>query len=72
MCIANCSQIAVAAKYHSIPFYVAAPFTSIDFSVPTGDNILIEERPDREMTHIGKYRIAAQGITRICASIFIS
>lgn len=56
-------QIAVAAKYHSIPFYVAAPFTSIDFSVPTGDNILIEERPDREMTHIGKYRIAAQGIS---------
>ncbi|XKL60393.1 hypothetical protein PGB90_007450 [Kerria lacca] len=56
-------QIAVTAKYHSVPFYVAAPFTSIDFSIPNGENIQIEERPDREMTHIGKYRIATPGIS---------
>lgn len=56
-------QIAVIAKYHSVPFYVAAPFTSIDFRITSGENILIEERPDREMTHIGKYRIAAPGIS---------
>ncbi|XP_065226426.1 methylthioribose-1-phosphate isomerase isoform X2 [Planococcus citri] len=56
-------QIAVTAKYHSVPFYVAAPFTSIDFRIANGENILIEERPDREMTHVGKYRIAAPGIS---------
>lgn len=55
-------QIAVLAKYHGVPFYVAAPFTSIDFSIPSGDHIVIEERPDREMTHVGEHRIAAKGI----------
>nr|XP_023012980.1 methylthioribose-1-phosphate isomerase [Leptinotarsa decemlineata] len=55
-------QIAVLAKYHGVPFYVAAPFTSIDMKVPSGDHIVIEERPDREMTHVGEHRIAAKGI----------
>ncbi|CAG9839535.1 unnamed protein product [Diabrotica balteata] len=56
-------QIAVLAKYHGVPFYVAAPFTSIDVSIPSGDHIVIEERPDREMTHVGEHRIAAKGIS---------
>ncbi|CAG9765047.1 unnamed protein product [Ceutorhynchus assimilis] len=55
-------QIAVVAKYHQVPFYVAAPFTSIDAKVSTGEHIVIEERPDREMTHVGEHRIAAKGI----------
>ncbi|XP_046738737.1 methylthioribose-1-phosphate isomerase isoform X2 [Diprion similis] len=55
-------QIAVVAKYHSVPFYVAAPFTSIDFTIPSGDRIIIEERPEREMTHINDQRVAAAGI----------
>lgn len=55
-------QIAVVAKYHNIPFYIAAPLTSIDLKISTGDQIVIEERPDREMTHVGEHRIAAQGI----------
>lgn len=46
-----------------MPFYVAAPFTSIDSHVPSGDHIVIEERPDREMTHVGEHRIAAPGNT---------
>lgn len=54
-------QIAVAAKYHGIPFYVAAPLTSIDLAIQSGDRIVIEERPDREMTHVGEHRIAAPG-----------
>lgn len=54
-------QIAVAAKYHGVPFYVAAPLTSIDLAIPSGDRIVIEERPDREMTHVGEHRIAAPG-----------
>ncbi|XP_044756453.1 methylthioribose-1-phosphate isomerase [Coccinella septempunctata] len=56
-------QIAVLAKYHGVPFYVAAPFTSIDKKISNGDHIIIEERPDREITHVGEHRIAAQGIS---------
>lgn len=54
-------QIAVLARHHDVPFYVCAPSTSIDLSIPSGDHIVIEERPDREMTHIGEIRIAARG-----------
>lgn len=54
--------LAKTAKKNSIPFYVAAPTTSIDFSITDGDCIEIEQRPDREMTHIGEHRIAAPGI----------
>lgn len=55
-------QIAVVAKYHNVPFYIAAPLTSIDLKITSGEQIVIEERPDREMTHVGEHRIAAQGI----------
>ncbi|KAJ9596718.1 hypothetical protein L9F63_012260 [Diploptera punctata] len=56
-------QIAVVAKYHGVPFYVAAPFTSIDFAIPSGEHIVIEERPEKEMTHVGDMRIATPGIS---------
>ncbi|XP_023300604.2 methylthioribose-1-phosphate isomerase [Lucilia cuprina] len=55
-------QIAVVARHHGVPFFVAAPLTSIDLQIPSGDHIIIEERPDREMTHVGEHRIAAPGI----------
>lgn len=55
-------QMAVVAKHHRVPFYVAAPFTSIDAAIPDGSCIQIEERPERELTHIGEQRIAAPGI----------
>ncbi|KAG8041179.1 hypothetical protein G9C98_002167 [Cotesia typhae] len=55
-------QIAILAKYHEVPFYVAAPRTSIDFDIIAGDKIPIEERPEREMTHLNDQRIAAKGI----------
>jgi len=54
-------QIAVIARHHAVPFYVAAPFTSIDFNIPSGEHIVIEERPECEMTCIGEQRIAAPG-----------
>lgn len=44
---------------------MAAPLTSIDMALTSGDRIKIEERPDREMTHIGEHRIAAPGNTLI-------
>lgn len=55
-------QIAVCSAHHNIPFYIAAPLTSIDLKISSGEQIVIEERPDREMTHVGEHRIAAQGI----------
>ena len=55
-------QLAIAAKYHGVPFYVAAPLTSIDIALPSGKAIHIEERPTHELTHIFGQRIAAEGI----------
>ena len=54
-------QLAVAAKYHAVPFYVAVPGTSIDMNMSSGDEIVIEERPSSEMTVINGVAIAAPG-----------
>lgn len=54
-------QLAIAAKYHGIPFYVAAPSSSCDLSVETGQQIVIEERPSQELTDVNGIRIAAPG-----------
>jgi methylthioribose-1-phosphate isomerase len=56
-------SLAVLCKEHGIPFYVAAPFSTIDFSTETGSHIPIEERDTREVTHIfGKVQIAPDGV----------
>jgi len=55
--------VAVLAKENKIPFYVAAPMSSIDFSVPRGEFIPIEERDSREVCSIKGVRIAPKGVT---------
>ena len=50
--------LAVAARGHQIPFYVAAPASTIDLATATGDVIAIEERDPEELTHVGSRRIA--------------
>ncbi|CAF4192697.1 unnamed protein product, partial [Rotaria magnacalcarata] len=55
-------QLAILAKYHHIPFYIAAPTTSIDLTKKTGAEIVIEQRPSREMTTIKGINIAAEGV----------
>jgi methylthioribose-1-phosphate isomerase len=55
-------QLAVLAKYHKIPFYIAAPTTSIDLTKKTGEEIIIEQRPSKEMTSIKGVNIAAEGV----------
>jgi len=50
--------IAVLAKENHVPFYVAAPISTLDLSLPTGDQIPIEERSPAEVTHIAGLRIA--------------
>src|SRR6186713_2219879 len=53
--------VAVLAKEHGIPFYVAAPLSTIDLNTPDGSGIPIEERNDREVTHIGSNRLTPDG-----------
>ncbi len=56
-------SVAVLCREHGIPFYVAAPMSSIDFSIPSGDMIPIEERSAEEVTHVfGTCRIAPEGV----------
>jgi methylthioribose-1-phosphate isomerase len=54
--------VAVLAQAHGIPFYVAAPLSTIDASLPCGDHIPIEERQPDEITHVGDRQIAPAGI----------
>ena len=54
-------QIAICAKHHNVPFYVACPTTTFDPNMLTGEEIVIEERPHKEMTHIKDVQIAADG-----------
>jgi methylthioribose-1-phosphate isomerase len=54
-------SVAVLAKAHEIPFYVAAPLSTIDLGTPDGGQIPIEERSDREVTHVGTSRLTPEG-----------
>jgi methylthioribose-1-phosphate isomerase len=57
-------SLAVLCKEHGIPFYVAAPLSTIDFTMESGASIPIEERDPREVTHVfGKVQIAPDGVT---------
>ena len=53
--------VAVLAKEHGIPFYVAAPISTVDLGTPDGSRIPIEERNDREVTHVGTSRVTPEG-----------
>jgi len=53
--------VAVLAHEHRIPFYVAAPLSTIDLSTPDGDHIPIEERDQREVSHLGSSRLTPEG-----------
>ena len=55
-------SVAVLAKENSIPFFVAAPLSTIDVTRPTGDQIPIEERDGREVSHFREQRISPDGV----------
>jgi methylthioribose-1-phosphate isomerase len=55
-------MVAVLAKQHNIPFYVAAPISTVDLNTPTGEQIPIEERNAREVTHIGNHQLVPDGV----------
>jgi methylthioribose-1-phosphate isomerase len=53
--------VAVLAKTHGVPFYVAAPLSTIDLATPDGSRIPIEQRPSKEVSHLGSTRLAPEG-----------
>ena len=55
--------VAVLARQHDIPFYVAAPISTLDLSIPDGSHIPIEQRTPTEVTHIGNTRIVPEGVS---------
>jgi len=54
--------LAVLAREHKIPFYVAAPYSTVDLNLASGDDIPIEERDSREITHVCGQQIAPDGV----------
>jgi methylthioribose-1-phosphate isomerase len=54
--------VAVLARHHGIPFYVAAPWSTFDVSLPTGAGIPIEERPADEVVRIFGRLVAPEGV----------
>jgi methylthioribose-1-phosphate isomerase len=55
-------KLAVLAKENGIPFYAIVPTSTIDLSVPTGDDIPIEERDALEVTHVRECQVAPEGV----------
>src|SRR6478672_1807051 len=55
-------MVAVLARRHGIPFYVAAPLSTVDLNCPTGDQIPIEERDRLEVTHVKGHQLAPEGV----------
>ncbi len=62
-------NVAILAREHGIPFYVAAPWSTIDLATATGDSIPIEERPAREVTHHAGKQLTPNGVG-ICNPAF--
>src|SRR4030088_707851 len=55
-------SVAVLAKEHGIPFYVAAPLSTVDFETPDGSGIPIEQRDGKEVTHIAGRQMVPDGV----------
>jgi methylthioribose-1-phosphate isomerase len=61
--------VAILAREHGIPFYVAAPWSTIDMATATGEDIPIEERSAAEVTHHGGKQLTPNGVG-ICNPAF--
>src|SRR5881227_2320940 len=55
-------MVAVLAMQHNIPFYVAAPLSTVDLATATGDDIPIEERDAKEVTHVQNHQMTPHGV----------
>jgi len=54
-------SLAVLAKENNVPFYVAAPLSTLDLTISSGDQIPIEERAPHEVTHVHGVPVAPEG-----------
>ncbi len=61
--------VAILAKHFEVPFYVALPYSTIDFDMPAGEGIPIEERDPKEVTNFGARRTAPNKI-KVCSPAF--
>ena len=66
------STVAIAAKYYNIPFYAAAPKSTIDLSIESGNDIIIELRDEEEVTMVNGKRICAEGVKIINPSFDVT
>lgn len=55
-------SLAVLCRFHEIPMYVAAPYSTVDLNLADGMDIPIEERSSSEVTHVGSVRVAPEGV----------
>ena len=55
-------SLAVLARHHGVPFYVAAPTSTIDPATPSGAHIVVEQRPGDEVVQVGGVRLAPEGM----------
>jgi methylthioribose-1-phosphate isomerase len=55
-------SVSILAKVHGIPFYIAAPFNTIDMATPEGSSIPIEQRSTREVTHVNGVQVTPHGV----------
>jgi methylthioribose-1-phosphate isomerase len=55
-------NLALAAHAHGVPFYVVLPLSTVDFTIQSGEEIPIEERPEEEITLVGDCRISPHGV----------
>jgi methylthioribose-1-phosphate isomerase len=65
-------MLAIAARHHKIPFYVAAPSSSIDLAIKSGAGIKIEERDGEEVRVCARQRIAPAGCSAISPSFDVT
>lgn len=66
------STVAITAKYYGVPFYVAAPKSTIDLSIKSGNDIVIELRDEEEVTIVNGKRICAEGVRVINPSFDVT
>ena len=65
-------NLAVLAHHHGVPFYVAAPSSTFDFSLPDGSGIPIEQRGQDEITEGFGRRIAPEGVQTYCPAFDVT
>ena len=66
------STVAIVAKHYNVPFYIAAPKSTIDMNIKSGDDIVIELRDEKEVTEVNGKRICAEGVNIINPSFDVT